>query len=381
MYRHNQVGLLLLVLLMSLSACFSRSGSTGEENQQQNAPIAASTITAVATATEAPAQPSAPQAGTTTTDPLQVHAVEEVAAINSYRLQILIDSEDARGVNHIQVDGSYIKEPPANQVLMQFQDGGQARTVETRLVNGVHYMKSGEMLVQTPDVAMDVTEFTQITPRSITELNQDFTLVGEETVSNRMTAHYQGGPQAVPTGGTEGDRFDLTGVTSAKIDLWLDQVGNFIVKMEISVEGLAHDPTARYHLSFTYHDFNSTDIVIDAPAASQAVAGQAPGNGDTDEATAEPRNALGKLLGFDLLLPTGSQITLATEKVVQVTTPYTFDEAVNLFQQVMPAHDYTLVSRADPQSGESVLLYQKGMSMITINITEHGTKWNVVATP
>ncbi|MEZ4736262.1 MAG: hypothetical protein R3E79_54955 [Caldilineaceae bacterium] len=211
----------------------------------------------------------------------------------------------------------------------------------------------------------------------------------------RATIHYQGGPEAVPTGGTDGDTFDVTGIASAGIDLWVDQAEQFIVAMEVKVTGFDEEPDAHMAMRIEYFDFNSPDIVITAPADALSMAGGMAGSADagdkasggettsTEASGPEPRNALGKLLGFDLLLATGSEITLASNQIVQVATIYTVEEAAKLFQAQLPANGYSLMSSLTPQAGEHVLMFQKEAQIATIQITAtaKGSDWNVVMAP
>jgi hypothetical protein len=245
------------------------------------------------------------------------------------------------------------------------------------------------MVVQTADAQMNLQELTLIQPRDVAGLDGRFAIVGEESVNGRATIHYQGGPEAVPTGGTAGDTFDVTALESASIDLWIDQVENFIVAMEVTVAGFDEEPDALMQMRFDYADFNSPDILIEAPVDAMAMPGGMAAGADTgspstaEEDTPEPRNALGKLLGFDLLIATGSEITLVSDQIVQVSSIYTLDEAVNLFQVQLPANGYTFMNLITPQAGESVVMFQKGLQIATIQITEtaKGSDWSVIMAP
>lgn len=374
----------LLVLTMT-AACFG-----------SNRP----TPTAVApTPTSAAVQPSTAATDNTTVThtaaPETIGIIEEVTSIERYRMRITVVNEVSNRAANVQVDAAYIKAPPAEEITMQIDENGETQTVTMLLVDGLRYMRSGEMVVQTADAQMNLQELTLIQPRDATQLGNHFTVVGEETVHGRATIHYQGGPEAVPTGGTDGDTFDVTGIASAGIDLWVDQAEQFIVAMEVKVTGFDEEPDAHMAMRIEYFDFNSPDIVITAPADALSMAGGMAGSADagdkasggettsTEASGPEPRNALGKLLGFDLLLATGSEITLASNQIVQVATIYTVEEAAKLFQAQLPANGYSLMSSLTPQAGEHVLMFQKEAQIATIQITAtaKGSDWNVVMAP
>jgi len=375
---------LLLVLSMT-AACFAGNRPTP---------------TAVAPdPNSAPAQPPTAATDNTTVTlnaaPGEIGIIEEVTSIERYRMRITVVNEVPNRTANIQIDAAYIKEPPAEEITMQIDENGETQTVTMMLVDGLRYMRSGEMVVQTADARMNLQELTLIQPRDATQLSNHFVVVGEETVHGRATIHYQGGPEAVPTGGTAGDTFDVTGIESAGIDLWVDQAENFIVAMAVKVAGFAEEPAARMEMRFEYFDFNSPDIIITAPADALSMSGGMPGSADAgdkgtgdvvspaDNSGPEPRNALGKLLGFDLLLATGSEITLASNQIVQVSSVYTVDEAANLFQTQLPANGYSLMSSLTPQAGEHVLMFQKGAQITTVQLTatDKGSDWSVVMAP
>ncbi|MEZ4675584.1 MAG: hypothetical protein R2932_15240 [Caldilineaceae bacterium] len=382
-------GFIVMLILTLTTACFS-----------SDEPVPTATPPAANNATE---QPAAAIANTTDSTIIEgnsreeldnVRIIEEITTIERYRMRITLVNEISNRNANVHIDAAYVKEPPAEEITMQVDENGEMQTVTMLLVDGLRYMRSGDMVVQTADARMNLRELTLIQPRDATVLGNRFQALGEETVNERATTHYQGGPDAVPTGGTAGDTFDVTALESASIDLWVDQAENFIVAMEVKVEGFDEDQNARMRMRFDYFDFNNPDIVITAPADAMSVPGGVPNDtdgqtggagssADAETGGSEPRNALGKLLGFDMLLATGSEITLASGQIVQISSIYTVDEAVNLVQTQLPANGYTLLSSIAPQAGESVLMFQKAAQIATIQIatSDRGSDWNIVIAP
>lgn len=371
----SRLVLTLFLLAITITACFSRAAPTPTAAPNTDQPAAAPPTATTSTTNNTRHQ------NDNGADWGDVQVIEEIADIERYRMRITMVSEAPNRNTDIQVDAAYIKDPPAEEITMQIDDNGEAQTITIVLVDGLRYMRSGDMVVQTTDAHMNLQELTLIQPRDVTTLGNRFTLVGEEMVNERATRHYQGGPDAVPTGGTTGDTFDVTGIDSARIDLWVDQVENFIVAMAIEVTGVGNEPQAHMELHFDYFDFNSPEIMISVPTGAQPA--DETGNAESTATDAQPRNALGEILGFDLLLATGSEITLASNQIVQVSSIYTLDEAVNLFQTQLPANGYTLMNTITPQAGERVLMFQKGTQITTIQLTatDRGSDWSVVMAP
>lgn len=395
-------GALLLLAVLTIG-CFSRGDSKAVPPPPTEQAAPATATTNESTAAEADSEADSGTAETTALSAMaQLAIIEDVPSIARYRMRLTMGSEIPDRNTFVEVEAAYIKEPPTEEIVMQVEERGETQTITTYLVDGLRYMRSGDMVVQTADARMNLNELTLIQPRDATVLDDRFSVVGEETLNGRETTHYQGGPDAVPTGSTAGDSFDLTSLASARIDLWVDQAEQFIVAMEVNAEITEGSPGEQIHMRFEYYDFNSPEIVIEAPDDAMAVPGGMPGemSGAEDQgepadesattapaadtaAPPEPRNALGKLLGFDLLVATGSEINAVSDQIVQVASVYTVDEAVGLFQATLPANGYTFLNLVEPQAGESVLMFQKGMQVATIQITEadSGSDWTVVMAP
>jgi len=391
MSRKAMLPLLILTLILTAAtACSSGGNSTTPPEANDSGEVSQPTTVAIETASDAASDAeSEPTAETETMDAaeaggLEATIIEEVASIERYRMRVTYGSQGTARDNDTVIEAAYSKEPPAESFTVTFTENGQPETITMILVDGVRYIQAGEAFIQTTDEAMNLHELTLIQPQDV-DFAANFTQIGEEERNGRMTVHYQGGPDAVPTGGTAGDTFDVSGIASATIDLWIDQAEKFIVAMSVQIDGLEEDPEAIFGMHFEYFDFNSPDIVIAIPEQALAMAENTAESGDDSSAAAAvtPRNDLGKLLGFDLLVATGSQITAVTNQVVQVKSVYTLDEAVNLFQLQLPANGYTLLNAITPQAGEQVLMFQKDGKTATIQIkgTDEGSDWDVIIAP
>ncbi len=383
--------LVMLTLVLTIAtACFSRGNPAtpldDSATEEANLPATVESMPTTLPATATTAMTSA----MTSIESIEMGGIdatviENVESIERYRMRVTYTSQGTGRDSETVIEAAYSKEPPAESITVTFAENDQQETIAMVLVDGVRYIKAGEVFVQTPDAAMSLQELTLIQPQDV-DLSSEFTRIGEEEINGRSTLHYQGGPGAVPTGGTAGDTFDVTGIASATIDLWIDQAEKFIVAMAVQVDGLDEAPDALFQMRFDYFDFNSPEIVIAVPEDALAMQGDMPETATDDSPAvdvATPRNDLGKLLGFDLPVATGSQITAVTNQLVQVNSIYTLDEAVNLFQLLLPANGYTLLNAITPQADERVLMFQKGAQVATIQIkvTAQGSDWDVVVAP
>lgn len=345
---------------------------------------------AASTNTPAGAQPSA----TAPEEATNFIAIEDAPSISSYRLRVAVQAETARGNDDIQVMGEYTKEPPAEQLVIDIQDrNGEAHTMQMLRSDDLFYMQAGDAWVQAPGDRLGLREITLIEPADAAAVGAQFERVGEETINGRTTVHYRGGPEAVPVGGTPGDTFDVTEIESAQIDLWIDQAENFIMRMEIRVEGDQSDPDARYFMSFEYYDLNA-DIDIEIPDI--AVGAQPPATAATAMPTTaaadalpnpqdEPTGAENDLsaLGLDLSLPSDATILLAAPNMVQFSTALSVEEAANFFEQKAQENGYTQVNHTGTVGGDMVSLYQVGAQLLTLSFSpgETGTEVTAVAAP
>jgi hypothetical protein len=369
-----------LLPIFSLVACFSgnqSSTTTAVSGESPTPQLSQESATVAPTDTPPPTPTAVSVAG-----PARMSVVEDASAIHSYRMRIEIQSEDARGQNQVGVEGAFVKAPPAEQLVIHFEERGEPKTIEMVTVNGVRYLQAQGMWMQAPGSGLNINEYTLITTADVAERSTGLIRVGEETVNGRATIHYRGDKHSIPVAGTPSDKFDVSRAEMAEMDLWVDQAEQFIVKMQITVQDGQAENRQSHVMLIEYFDFNQP-ITIGAP--ENLITGQ-PASEDNEQpaAASEPRTDLGKLLGFDLLLPTGSQITLSAGNMVQAATPYTLEEAANLFQQQMPRNGYTLMSQITPEAGQTMLMFQKGAKIVTINLTAlspNETRMDVVSAP
>lgn len=378
MYKRTGIILLTILVTLAMAGCFSRSEPVPESDAGESQSAAQPTDTPV---------PAVAESAATGDELANFTTVEEAAAIGSYRMRISMTSTSARGTDNVQIEGEYVKEPPAERLVMNYDQSGETQTMEMLLVDGVRYMQAKGMWMAAPDMVPNLKELTLITPSDMGEIGSGLVRIGDETVNGRATTHFRGDKNTIPVVGTEGDTLDASQLEEAQIDLWVDQAANFLVKMQLTMKGDKNDADAEYDMTFEYYDFNA-DIVLEKPenALSLPGMGQPPAAGEqpaSDAPASEPQTDLGKLLGFDLQLPTGSSVSVLSANMTQVTTPYTLEEAVNLLGLKMQENGYTAMSQMSPAAGQQMLMYQKGVKIVTINITanDSGSEWQVIAGP
>jgi hypothetical protein len=355
------------VFLMS-AGCFSRGEESSQSDGEANT---ASQVTNVQPADDAPAAgASAPsQASGVDASPGVAQTVENVAAINSYRLRISTSSESARGVDEVLIEGAYVKEPAAEQLVIDFQQGGQTQRMEMIVVDGVRYMHTGDIWMQTPEAMINLDELTLITPEDVAGLLERMERVGVETLNNREAVHYRGGQDLIPVVGTESDTLDVSQVEFAQLDLWIDQIENVVSRLALEARDNSAEQQFTASVVFEYYDFNA-NIVIDAPSTA---AGAPAGVVESAPAVAAPTTELGQLVGFNLLLPTGSNIeTIVSGSVLVATTPYTFEEAENFIEQALQNNGYTLATKVGPLDNQIVYMFQKGAKLVNITVSIEG---------
>lgn len=194
--------------------------------------------------------------------------IEESGRIERYRMRITVNSEgSAQRPHHITVEGLYLVEPPAEELTVHYDENGSETRITMTTIDGLHYMQQGDIVVQTPDAAVNIQELMLLAPQNATDLANSFTLIGEEEVNGRTTLHYQGDPKALHTDGT----IDLSLLDTATVDVWVDTTENFIVAMELRAFGLDGNPEGMYEARLDYFDFNNADISISAPEVTNSV--------------------------------------------------------------------------------------------------------------
>lgn len=324
----------------------------------------------VAAPAPSPTAPSAASAATAQT-------AAEASAINSYRLRIVTASQSPRGLDQVEVDAAFIKEPPAEEWHIRFQDGAQ--TLAMISVEGVRYMQAGDQWLQTPETTFAVDELTLITPEDVAGLLGRMTLVGVEEVNGVQALHYRGGKEVIPVVGEPGDSLDVSQLAMAELNLWIDQATNVVTRLVLAASDAEGGDAVSLDVVFDYYDFNAP-IAIRAPATSAGL-----GTGDpAAPATALPGDTLSQLLGFRFMLPTGSTVESALgTTMVTALTPFTLAEAQRMLELTLPANGYTLVTRAEPAPGQTVYLFQQADRAVTVTVAaaDAGTRMQFVAAP
>lgn len=324
---------------------------------------------------EAPASSATADAGAETpedtshemaaTDASGVVPVEDAPGINSYRMHILVSSSTARGEDNIQIEGAFVKAPPAEQILITFVQEDETQEIEVVSVEGSNYTRVGETWIQSPDRTFsNLAEITLLTPQNIAGIVAQMEVIGTETVNGMNATHYRGSKEIIPVVGPAGDTLDVSRVEHAQLDLWADETHNAIVKLIL--EARNSEPPMTSTLTFDYTDLNH-ELTIEAPATMPA-SEEAPAADDF-----VPRNELGALLGFNLLFPTGSTVeTVVGTNLYVVVGPYTLEEAANMIELNMAANGYSLMTKLDEPSGAVNYLFQQGDKVVNITLSDAG---------
>jgi len=250
--RNRNVLVTLLLLCLTILAAGLFIGKTG--------PLAINALTAAVREQlgRAPTADAYPSAAT----------IEENGQIERYRMRLTVRSEGSeQRPAHATVEGRYTVNPPAEELTVTYEMNGATESITMTTIDGIHYMQQGEIVVQTPDAAVNIQELMLIAPQDTTELANSFTLIGEEESNGRTTLHYQGDPKALHTDGT----IDLSQLDTAAVDVWVDTTENFIVAIELRAYGLDGNPDGLYEARLDYFDFNASDIIINAPELTNSI--------------------------------------------------------------------------------------------------------------
>jgi hypothetical protein len=354
---------LLMLVSLTMAGCFS----TGDQ-----APIAESDAVAspASIAPTPPPEPMAPEssgqpAGTGSpadVPPASPLTVEASQAIQSYRFRISTRSENARGQNVVEIEGAVIKDPPAEQMVATFQQGERTQEIEMLLVGGIRYLRTDDTWMQTPDTTLNFDELTVITPRAAVGLWAQMERGARETVADRTAIRYRGGKELIPVMGDPGDQMDVSQLEFAQLDLWIDEAENVITKLVLEASDSETENPAQVMVVFEYYGFNG-DIVIEPPLATST--------GITAEtvATEPARTELGQLVGFNLIVPTGTTVEgIVGANMLVATTSYTFDEAQRFVEQSMVSNGYTIVTKVGPANDQIVYLFQNGARVLNVTI-------------
>jgi hypothetical protein len=362
----------LFAVLILTAACFGGGASepsASEASEPTLAPTSAPTQASEPTATTAASaaqatETAAPEA--VASDPLMTAVtVEDAPEILSYRTQISIVSESPRGAETVQINGAYIKEPPAEQITVDFNQGGQTQQIETLLVDGTRFMRNGDTWMQTPGSAINVGELTLLTPQNAAGLLGQMTLIGTENVNAVSASHYQGSKEIIPVVGTEGDTLDVSQIDAAQLDLWVDDTYHAIVRLMLTANNV--DPAMAVTMTYDYTDLNS-DIQITMPESVAEPAAEAVAEGDF-----VPKNELGELLGFNLMFPTGATVeTVVGANLYVIVAPFTIEEAPAFVEANMQANGYSQISKNNGPTGEVIYLFQREQKAVSVTLTDAG---------
>jgi hypothetical protein len=296
-------------------------------------------------------------------------AVEDSPEINSYRMHVIISTEGESGVDQVEIQGAYVKEPRAEQITMSYMQGEESEQIEIITVDGVNYMRAGDMWIQSPDANLNIAELTLLTPQSVASLLGEMEVIGAETVNDRPSTHYRGGKEMIPVVGTESDTMDMSQAETAQLDIWVDDALQVINRLTLEGSDTSVQPPVAFKLTYDYLDFN-TEIAITAPEtmAEAAPAGDAPAAGDF-----VPNNELGQLLGFNLMFPVDSTVeTVVGANLYVVVAPFTLDEAQTFVESQMQSNGYTQLAKNVAPSGEVVYLYQRDQKAVSVTLSDAG---------
>jgi hypothetical protein len=357
------ISAITLVLILT-TGCFGGGESeataapTTEQAQASEPTAAAAASTEAAPAAETPATEAA--AGESSAAAL---TVEEVAEITSYRMRVLIVSQANGVTDTIRVEGAYIKEPPAEQIEINFQEGDQVQQVQTMLVDGLRYTSLGDAWTQTPDSGINIGELTLMTPKNVAGVLGQMEVVGTETVNGLSAVHYRGSKEIIPVVGPEGDSLDVSQVEAAQLDLWVDETYHAIISLKLTATNTVSDKPIDFTLTYDYLDLNTT-IQIVAPE-TMAESSTPPADDFV------PKNELQEMLGFNIMFPVDSTIeTVSGTNLYVIVVPYTREEAKRFVESAMQSNGYSVLSSSDLDSGETIYLYQKENKVYTVTLSD-----------
>ncbi len=361
----------LFVVLIMAAGCGSRGEK--DETADAGAPPATEIPTDESTTVDSPPTPPPAQeadapAGQESAQQMTqaVQTVEEAGNINSYRMHVTTKSESARGVDSAEIDGMYVKEPPAEKVVITFMEGDLPQSMQMVAVDGMRYMQNEDMWIQTPDMIFSTDELTLITPEDVANLTDSMSYVGVESVNGREADHYVGDRDMIPVVGTEGDTLDVSEIEFAQLDLWIDRTDGIVVKLLMEATDSGDDGPTTMSVLIEYSDFNS-EFLIEAPDMGSVDAGSA----SEAPAAGAPTTDLGRVLGFDLLLPTGSTIQMAAGDMLLVAaTPYTVEEAEQWIALNLPANGYAQMAKIGPVDDQITFMFQNESKMVTVTISK-----------
>lgn len=155
-----------------------------------------------------------------------------------------------------------------------------------------------------------------------------------------------------------------------------------ISTLEATIEGtFTRDlPAEQFILSLKQGE----QLQKEMPVTASPPSAETPG----ETAASDPaRVELGRFVGFDILLPTGSTVeAIVGANVLVAITPYTLDEAARFVEQSMLGGGYTLVTKVGPATGQATdqgddqahdqiaYLFQNGARVVNVTIVPEGDR-------
>jgi len=228
-------------------------------------------------------EPKAEEEVAPTEEPLDLSnakTLDEISDINSFRLRVKIKAEGAAFEGEegaaalesgIDVEGSFIKEPASQHIVIALGGDEGLGAFEFLQVEDQGYTKFGEEWIETPvSEAPKIEDLAFLTPADLADGLDQFKRVGDtETVNGRETVHLYADKDTLAKLETGNEELGIDQAEEVKLDLWFDKSEGFIVKMEIVAEGKGLSETdaeaeGRVEMTLEYYDFNE-EIVIEAP--------------------------------------------------------------------------------------------------------------------
>lgn len=293
--------------------------------------------------------------------------VEDAVGIATYRLEIITSQQDPHNDFTFHVNSAYIKEPPAEEILVEINaEGEETFEMGTLLVDGVRYIQSGDSWMETSAGGIHLNELTLIRVEDGLGIFEQMTYMGVEEVRGRSAHHYQGDKSIIPVVGTEGDTLDMGQADEAEIHLWIDAEYNVVSRLLLEGRINSEGGGLGISIDMIYHDFNG-DVAISAPQDIVEIPGP------TAVAPEELRGPISQFLGFNLLVPVGSNLETSNDgMVVMGTTPFTFEEAQNWLELNLTANGYTQLAKTESGEGQVSYVFQNMVKTVSITVSDDG---------
>ncbi len=402
---------LLLVVAMLLVACGGSGNETPAAATATTAPPAASEATepdteeATATAvididetqvptevpTEVPTQEAMATSESGSDDGgIESRSPQEIESITSFRVRMTVStegeafasSEDAPS-GSISIEGSFTKEPVAQQLEMTFDVDSDEMAA---LGNSIGYIQMGDqaytrlgeewIAVPADESAPDINEFLFIRPSDIVDNLDKMERVGEETLNGREALHLRADRDTlVEIDENNSSGMDLEKVEEAQMDIWVDAEENFVVKMELVAEGKGlndadPDLEGRLELLVEYYDINE-EFEIELPEGVDEAATLPDLEGLMGTAT------LATLLG-NLELPEGADISMQGE-TAQITVPLSLDDAQTFIEETMADQGFTMDESSSVEAGTYTFVLDD--TALNVTLAETGDSTTITITP